>query len=303
MSNDRDEDGNAVRLSKVALDILSDPERTKGAIGSKNPAKSILEKRYFERLEGEAGGEGVKFMCRIVGVIGSCYHIRSDPELLKENEKLQVAMRRFPCCFSGCLVKLAEPIETRYTGVSSTCTYWEFFKKEDGQSGYNDWALMQLETKPKGYREEDVLDRNAATVSYWTKEPWEVEEEDATITLENERFAVKEGDIVCKGKWLDTVLVPNSPRVYCPHAKTVVYADINLQALGPENELLTIMRWEQNQFARYNDALRDKGDDHKLLISEALRRGVFDHEEEVDVVNSDDDRSDSDDEYFEERED
>ena len=50
-----------------------------------------------------------------------------------------------------------EPIETRYTGPSDTCIYWEIFKKPDGISGYNDWKLIKLKPKDKVYKEEDDI--------------------------------------------------------------------------------------------------------------------------------------------------
>ncbi|KAL7546848.1 hypothetical protein ACHAWF_010174 [Thalassiosira exigua] len=332
LTHDRDEDGNVVRLSEVALDILNDPDRTHGAKGGKNRAKNrkILERRYFERLVGAAGGEGVRYMCRVVGKIKMCYHIRADPEL----PALQVAMRRFPCCCAGCLAKLDKPIETRYAGASRTCTYWEFFKKEDGQSGYNDWTVVTLEPRTNGYVEEDVLERKAATVRgigrmmadqvivggygaypvkddrydyylvQWTEEPREVEG-DTTITLGGESFPVRKGDLVCKGKWLDTV--PGSlrwwyqtPQECIVRMQTVVDADIDLAPIGPENELPSNMRRERKQFAREKKALRVSDEDHELLVEEALRRDAFDHEEEVEVVDSNSEEGESDEESCDE---
>ena len=90
--------------------------------------------------------------------ICSNYHLRANPELLEADHRPNViAMRRFPCLCASCVSKMMEPIETRCTGPSDTCIYWEIFKKPDGISGYNDWKLIKLKPKDKVYNEEDDI--------------------------------------------------------------------------------------------------------------------------------------------------
>ena len=143
-------------------------------------------------------------------------------------------MRRFPCCCEGCLTKLAEPIETRYTGLSDKCVYWDVFKKNNGETGYNDWKLVEIIPKPKGYKEEDADARKAVTIAgvgkrmaelveiggygaypvdderyeyyvvKWTGLPYEVEE-NISVPLGNETFYLRKGETVCKGVWLEKV--------------------------------------------------------------------------------------------------
>ena len=117
--------------------------------------RKIDERRYFVRQVGTSSGEGLKYVCK--GFKKGCglrahYHIRADPELVEKcKSPNRIAMRRFPCFCPFCLEKLKEPIETRYTGPSNTCMYWEIFE------GANDWKLIALEPKPKVYRKEDDL--------------------------------------------------------------------------------------------------------------------------------------------------
>ncbi|KAL7523541.1 hypothetical protein ACHAWF_000561, partial [Thalassiosira exigua] len=157
LTNTRDEESALVRLAKVCYDILNDPNRTQGSKSHANRARSrkIDERRYILREEGEASGEGAKFECEKGCGIMSCYNIRADTALLKKDEPMRIAMRRFPCCCAGCcLTKLAELIQTRYSGTSDTCTYWEFFKKADGSTGYNDRPEVEQVRRGGRYREE-----------------------------------------------------------------------------------------------------------------------------------------------------
>ena len=85
------------------------------------------------------------------------YNLRADHELiLLYCGKMVIAIRRFPCMCVGCKKKLEEPIETRYVGKCDTCIYWKVFKKRDGQSGYNDWMIIELvPDHSKGFDEQD----------------------------------------------------------------------------------------------------------------------------------------------------
>ena len=51
-----------------------------------------------------------------------------------------------------------KPTEIIYTSTSKTCDYWPVFAKEDGQSGYNDWEIVNIVPAPKGFNEDDALD-------------------------------------------------------------------------------------------------------------------------------------------------
>ena len=152
--HDRNEEG-LVSLTEVCHRILTDPDHVNGAKGHKNRAKNrkIDKRRPFVRPVGVASREGLKYVCsgfRLGCGLCSHHHNRANPELAGPHI---IAMRHFPCFFESCLEKMAEPIETRYTGTSDTCEYWEIFE------GENDWKLIRLNPKPKVYRAEDDLAR------------------------------------------------------------------------------------------------------------------------------------------------
>ncbi|KAL7554298.1 hypothetical protein ACHAWF_018123 [Thalassiosira exigua] len=243
-------------------------------------------------------------------------------------------MRRFPCCCTGCLNKLAEPIETRCSGASDKYMYWEFFKKPDGLTGYNDWKLVEIVPKPKGYMEEDVLEWKAVTIrgvgrmmsdqvrvggygAYpvndnrydyylvsWAGEPWEVDS-DETIVLDGESFYAEKGELVCKGTWLERV--PGSqrwwyetPQQCIVRMQTVVDSDLELAPISNLTPLPATMRRHQKQFALDRNAVHILEEDHNMLIKEALRRGAFDRITEFEVPvesidHEDEDESDVDD--------
>ncbi len=327
----RDEDGKLVSLAKVCYEILNDPDRTHGAKSHANRAKrrKIEVCRYILRLPGEASGEGVKYKCKDEGIM-SCYNVRADPELLKDGEPLVIAMRRFPCCCDGCLKKLSEPIETRYQGPSDTCIYWELFKKSDGKSGYNDWRLVEIVPRPKGYREEDVQERMSVTLrgiglrmaeqvsiggygAYpvkddqydyylvkWTHMPT-VADRDEEIELDGEQFLVKEGDIICEGKWLDKIPETTdwwyeTEQRCIVRLQTVVDASIELMPISDENPLPSRMRRESKLFAHQHNALKVDRVDHDRLIQESLHRGAFDHDQFIDVSDNESEAEDGSDE-------
>ena len=91
------------------------------------------------RPEGVSSGEDLKYVCygfKKDDGIRSNYHLCADPELVEADHRPNViAMRRFPCFCASCVSKMMEPIETRYTGPSDTCIYWEIFKNQMASLG------------------------------------------------------------------------------------------------------------------------------------------------------------------------
>ena len=241
------EGGEDVSLASVCLDILNDHSHIHGAKSHSNKSRKrvIDEKRYFKREVDEAPGSGAKF--KAVGFreneakcsLAFMYNLRADPQLiLFYSGKMVIAIR--PCMCAGCKKKLEEPIETRYIGKCDTCIYWKIFKKRDGQSGYNDWMIIELvPDHSKGFDEQDFQEMKefnletfgyrmslsirigrfaAYTVDdpnydyYLVKVDEQAKQAERTevIQLDGEEFPVTEGEWICYGTWLS--IVPNTTK-------------------------------------------------------------------------------------------
>ena len=317
-THERDDDG-LVSLAKVCHDILSDPDRRFGSTSNSRRAanRKIDERRYLIRPVGAASGEGVKYECASSSFpkgdgIRSNYHIRADPELVKENERPNcIAMRRFPCFCDECVKKMREPIATRYEGPSDKCKYWDVFKRGDGTSGYNDWKLIKLEPKKKVYKEDDDLERLEVAVrniGQTMAELMEVDkigayiadddrydyylfrcttapkkaEKDTTFNLDGNDFAVKEGEMYCEGVWLDKV--PDTSDWYVEtgqkcvvRMQVVVDTDVELHAWSEDNPFKRNLRGDIVQQAKEQNAKNISGRDHAFLMEQARIRTVLDY--------------------------
>ena len=317
---ERDENG-LVSLAEICHEILSDPSRRYGSDSNSRRAavRKIDERRYFIRPEGASSKVGVKFVCGKFPKgdgIRSNYHIRADPELAKKDERPNViAIRRFPCFCKFCVKKMQEPIETRYSGASDTCIYWEVFKRADGKTGYNDWKLISLKPKPKEYVEEDDLDRIEVAVNdigrrmssqmvvgnigayiadderydyYLFKCTCEPKEADKDYIFERDgnEFPVKQGQLYCEGVWLDKV--GDSSRWYTVteqrcvvRLQVVVDADVPLEKWSDENPLPINLKRDVAIKAKEDGAMKIAHMEHAFLMVQARVRSSLDKTDTV----------------------
>ena len=198
------------------------------------------------------------------------YHLRADPELVRDQRRPdRIAIRRFPCFCVGCVEKMREPIATRYEGACNTCQFWDVFKKSDGtETGYNDWKVVDIVPDKKKHVEEDELDRLEVAMNkigermgsqmkvgnigayiaddddhdYYlfvcTTVP-EMAEEDKIFKCGNNEFAVKKGELYCKGKWLDKIQT-TTKWFYVTEGECVVrmqvVVDANVELTGLDEE-------------------------------------------------------------------
>ena len=325
-------------LASVCLGILDDKDRKFGVKSHKNRSKhrKVEEKRYFERMVGAAAGCGAKF--KAIGFrketkcsLGFMYNLRADPELIvihKKNGKTSfvIAIRRFPCYCDGCRKKLEEPIETRYVGKCDTCDYWAVFRKRDGQSGYNDWMIIELvPDHKKGFDEDDFQEMNkfnlntfgyrmsrsiedgrfgaynvdAEDYDYyivrWEGEPFKAKQTEV-IKIDGEEFAVTEGEWLCYGRWL--TMVPNTTKWWYQteqrcvvRLQVVTDPDVDLQRMSPTNKIHSSAGRDTIAFANQQDSCwRISQEDHDFLLEEATNRAVYDFEYEApeeDAANQD----------------
>ena len=320
LTHDKDEDGVLVSLADVCYEILNDPDRKNGARSNAHRSKNrkIDERRCFKRKEGAASGDGLKYVCMGFAPgeyngLRSHYNIRADPELLGREKPLVIAMRRFPCCCEGCLVKLQEPIETRYSGPSNACIYWEVFKMTCGTKGYNDWKLVTLAPKKKVFKEEHRLARLDVTMNgvgkrmasqvkvggfgayvvdderydyyivRWLESPKEATT-DLLFEIEGEEFAVKKGEMYCKGMWLYKVESTTNwwkmtTQQCVVRMQVVVDADLDILPLSDENQLRRNIGIRILDDIPRAEAWWIPNDNHAFLREEANRRAAFDFEE------------------------
>ncbi|EJK64880.1 hypothetical protein THAOC_14335, partial [Thalassiosira oceanica] len=309
-----------VSLAEICYNILNDPDRTRGCQSNKNRSKwrKIFERRYFKRGVDEAPGNGAKWLAKksdfrkeTKNSVHFTYYYRIDPQLLRHTGKMVFACRRVPCFCKGCLERLELPVDQRYVGPCNTCEYWEIFEKPNG-TGYNDYNVVELIQNTKEFDEEDFADGNEFTLDtigfvmslqakkgqigayvvddenydYYLVEfdsdPYQAERTE-TITLDGESFDVREGEWICKGRWLDRL--PNTtkwwyktPQKCIVRLQVVIHPDLKLMPLSDSNQVHNSAGVQVRQMAMENETFKIRDADHEYLLEEAINRNVLDME-------------------------
>jgi len=191
------------------------------------------------------------------------------------------------------------------------CDYWPVFAKEDSQSGYNDWEVVDIVPAPKGFDEDDALDSKEDSMDtigwrisqgivkggfggyavehdgydyyivQWDSEPKKAEKTEV-IVIDGEEFLVTEGGWICYSRWLDKL--PNTTKWWYQTDQRCV---VRLQVVCDPSLALVAYHKITNplhinagpktiQSAEENETWQVPEESHDFLIEEANSRAVFD---------------------------
>ena len=334
LTHDRDSEGGLVSLSQTCFEILSNPDRRYGAKSHRDRSKNRYfdERRYLRRNIGAASGEGLKYVLKGFqsgehNGVRAHYNFRADPELLGSDKQICIAVRRFACYCAGCKEKLSQPISCRYSGASKTCIYWDVFKIPDKEEGYNDWKIIDIVPRKKGFNEDDRVARLEVTmmgvgkrmadqvaignygayivdddrydyyIVKWTEMARKAER-DERFEIEGEAFMVKKDEWYAKGIWLELVEQhwwKTTSQSCIVRMQVVVDSDVEMLPISADNQLRSNLDRGIASEARTNNACRISSDDHEFLMKQAVIRSLFDFDQQLDLDNTEGSGTDNDD--------
>jgi hypothetical protein len=339
-------------LSSEAVRLLENPDRKDGVTCAGKHKKrfdnrAVTERHYhvlkaadvkFDDLKMET----LKFKKVSKGKhngLGSRYNIRTDPDLGVGF----AAIRRIPCACDDCCDQLKKtwvpgtpPNQQPRYEQSKQCELWPVFE------GHNDWEIVEI--KPGENTGDDTMEDVYATVlesiadvmaseieqgkigavstvdeTYyllqWTSLPYRIEG-DQFLTEYDPPIHVKDGELVCEGKYLEELL--RAKGWYYPTAirtvvrlQQVLAADIKLSRITAPDNLLPRSGWPQReppfeklgkrpervrQLQLAEQSTKICQNDHDEVLEEMRRRQLldYDEEEETDNEQEEDDVSTSD---------
>jgi hypothetical protein len=331
-------------LSSEAVRLLENPERKDGVTCAGKHQKrfdnrAVTERHYhvlkavdvkFENLKMET----IKFKKVRKGKhngLGTQYNIRTDPDL-----DVGFAAIQLPCACDECVEQLKKKWEPgtppnqqpRYE-QNKNCELWPVFE------GHNDWEVVAIragENTGDDQMEdvyatvlESIADVMASEIEQgkigavsnvdntyyvlqWTSLPYRIEG-DQFLTEYNPPIHVKDGELVCEGKYLEEL--PRANKWYYPtEIKTVVRlqqvlaADIKMDPIAAPDNLLPGGGWPQReppfdklgkkpvrlaelQLAEKSTKICES--DHAEILEEMRRRELVDYEEEEETEHEETD--------------
>jgi hypothetical protein len=322
-------------LSAEAVRLLENPERKDGVESAGKYQKrfdnrAVTERHYhvlkasdvqFDNLKMET----IKFKNVRKGKhngLGARYNIRTDPDLGVGF----AAIRRIPCACDACFDQLkiswepgTVPNEQPRYKQNKECELWPVF------DGHNDWEIVEIrrgvDTPDEDMEDvyatvlESIADVMASEIEQqkigavstlddeyyllkWTTLPYRING-DQSLTEYDPPIHVKDGELVCEGEYLESLL--RAKGWYYPTTiKTVVRlqqvlaADVKMSPIKSPDNLLPRGGWPQReppfdltgkkaerlaQLQRAEKSTKIAVADHGEILEEMRRRKVLDYEE------------------------